>query len=69
MKEVYYKGRPYECQIAERDGKRQFHLFENGVKKYTVTENELDIKSVVSLILDSYYRNIRTAAPRSTVLS
>ncbi len=69
MKEVYYKGRPYSYRIEETEGRRQFHLYENGVLKYTVEENELDIKSIVSLILDSYYRNVRPEAHKSTVLS
>ncbi len=68
MKEVYYKGRPYDFKVVELNGKRHFDLYENGVKRHTVEENELDIKSVVSLILDSYYRNINPVAAKSTVL-
>ena len=62
MKEVYYKGRPYQYKVVTTQGKRQFELLENGEVKYSVDENELDVKSIVSLILDSYYRNVRSAS-------
>lgn len=68
MKEVYYKGKPYAYKVIELKGNRQYQLFENGDLKHSVDENELDIKSVVSLILDSYYKNIKPAV-KSTVLS
>ena len=68
MKEVFYKGLPYEYQVVELDGKRQFQLFKDGILKHSVEQGELDIKSIVSLILDSYYRNaqnrVTTAAAR-----
>lgn len=54
---VYYKGRPYQYNIVGLDGKRHFQLYENGVVQYTVEQGELDIRSIVSFILDSYYRN------------
>ncbi len=60
MKEVYYKGKPYQYKIVKTQGKRQFDLIENGEVKYSVDEHELDVKSIVSLILDSYYRNVKT---------
>lgn len=56
MKEVYYKGQPYQFKIVESTGKRQFHLFENGVLRHSVEQGELDIRSIVTFILDSYYR-------------
>jgi hypothetical protein len=68
MKEVYYKGKPYAYKVIELKGNRQYQLFESGVLKHSVDENELDIKSVVSLILDSYYKNVKPAL-KSTVLS
>jgi hypothetical protein len=55
MKEVYYKGQPYQYQIIELKGRRQYQLFKDGVLKHSVEQNELDIKSVVSIILDTYY--------------
>jgi hypothetical protein len=68
MKEVFYKGKPYQFKIAIQSGRREFHLFENGAVKHIVEENELDIKSIVSLILDAYYRNIKSAPEKSAVL-
>jgi hypothetical protein len=59
MKEVYYKGQPYEYQVIELQGKRQFQLFQNGVLMHSVEQSELDIKSIVSLILEAYYRNTK----------
>ena len=55
MKEVYYKGQPYQCRIIELKGKRQFQLYKNEVLMHSVEQSELDIKSIVSLILDAYY--------------
>ena len=57
MKEVYYKGIPYEYQVIELKGKRHFQLFQDGKLMHAVDQSELDIKSIVSLILDSYYKN------------
>lgn len=57
MKEVYYKGQPYQYKIVDLGGKRQFQLYENGILKHSVEQGELDIRSIVSFILDSYYRN------------
>jgi hypothetical protein len=56
MKEVYYKGQPYQYKVIESGGKRHFQLYENGVLKHSVEQGELDIRSIVSFILDSYYR-------------
>jgi len=56
MKEVYYKGQPYQYKIVELGGKRHFQLYEDGSVKYSVEQGELDIRSIVSFILDSYYR-------------
>lgn len=60
MKEVYYKGQPYQYKIVDVGGKRQFQLYENGILKHSVEQGELDIRSIVSFILDSYYRNAAT---------
>jgi len=57
MKEVYYKGLPYEYKIMDVGGKRHFQLYSEGVLKHSVEQGELDIRSIVSFILDSYYRN------------
>lgn len=58
MKEVvYYKGQPYQYKVVDFGGKRHFQLYEEGVLKHSVEQGELDIRSIVSFILDSYYRN------------
>ncbi len=67
MKEVYYKGKPYQHAVVEVNGKRLFHLFEDGDLKHTVEENELDVRTIVSLILDAYYKNVRTASPSAAI--
>jgi hypothetical protein len=66
MKEVYYKGQPYQYKIIDAGGKRNFQLYENGVLKHSVDQGELDIRSIVTFILDSYYRS--AAAQRSGTL-
>lgn len=58
MKEVYYKGQPYQYKIIELGGKRHFHLYQNGLLKHSVEQGDLDIRSIVSFILDSYYQNV-----------
>lgn len=68
MKEVYFKGKAYTYKMIDSRGKRQYQLFDNGSVVNTVDENELDIRSIVSLILDSYYKNVKPAV-RSSVLS
>lgn len=68
MKEVYYKGKAYAYKLIDFKGKRQYQLIENGTTVTTVDENELDIRSVVTLILESYYKNVKPAV-RSSVLS
>ena len=56
MKEVYYKGQPYQFKIVDLAGKRHFHLYDQGILKHSVEQGELDIRSIVSFILDSYYQ-------------
>jgi hypothetical protein len=65
MKEVYYKGLPYQFEVLDVSGKRQFQLYKDGVLVHSVEQSELDIKSIVSLILDSYYRNTPTRVQRN----
>ena len=60
MKEVYYKGQPYAYKVTEMEGKRHFQLYKNETLKPSVEQGELDIKSIVSFILDTYYRNTQT---------
>ena len=61
MKEVYFKGQPYQYKISESGGKRHFQLFQDGMLKHSIEQGELDIRSIVSFILDSYYRNTPSA--------
>lgn len=58
MKTVYYKGNPYSFKTTEVAGKRKYSLYEKDVLKHFVEEEDLDKKSLVSLILDSYYRQL-----------
>jgi hypothetical protein len=67
MKEVYYKGEAYQYEVIDLKGKRMFQLFRDGVLKHSVEQCELDIKSIVSLILDSYYRTTKQPVQRTSV--
>jgi hypothetical protein len=67
MKQVYYKGQPYDYKTAEINGKRHFQLFQDGQLMHSVEQCELDIKSIVSFILDAYYRNSPGAMQTSAV--
>jgi hypothetical protein len=62
MKQVYYKGQPYEYEVVNLRGKRQFKLYKDGALMHSVEQAELDIKSLVSLILEAYYKNSKTPA-------
>lgn len=55
MKKLYYRGQPYDFEISELLGKRYFVLYKNGEVVQYVKEDELDIRSRVSMILDAYY--------------
>jgi hypothetical protein len=66
MKQVYYKGQPYDYKTVEINGKRHFQLFQDGHMMTSVEQCELDIKSIVSFILDAYYRNSPTSMEAST---
>ena len=57
MKEVYYKGQPYQYKVVESGGKRYFHLYEKDILRHSVDQGDLDIRSIVTFILDSYYQN------------
>lgn len=67
MKEVYYKGQPYQYRIIESGGKRHFQLYENEVLRHSVDQGDLDIRSIVSFILDSYYKTAPAKLTRSVV--
>ena len=62
MKKLYYRGQPYDFEVSELMGKRFFVLYKNGEVVQYVKEDELDIRSRVSMILDAYY-----GAPQATL--
>lgn len=68
MKTLYYRGQPYDFEVAELMGKRFFVLYKNGEVVQYVKEDELDIRSRVSMILDAYY-NVPESNIQSNVLS
>ena len=62
MKKLYYRGQAYDFEVAELMGKRFFVLYKNGEVVQYVKEDEVDIRSRVSMILDDYYK-----APQSSL--
>jgi hypothetical protein len=67
MKKLYYRGHPYDFETSELSGKRFFVLYRNGEVVQYVKEDELDIRSRVSMILDEYY-NVPQASGQTQVL-
>jgi len=66
MKRVYFKGQPYEFRTSgDIVGKRQFALYKNGVLTHFVQEEDLDKRSLVSMVLDAYYNSIMDEQPSS----
>lgn len=61
MKKVYYKGVPYEYKAVDIGDKCQYSLYQNGLLMHFVEEEELDKRSMVSMVLESYYNSIRSA--------
>lgn len=62
MKKLYYRGHAYDFEIAELMGNRFFVLYKDNEVVQYVKEDELDIRSRVSMILDAYYK-----APQSSL--
>jgi hypothetical protein len=56
MKKLYYRGQAFDYEVAELMGKRFFVLYKNGEVVQYVKEDEVDIRSRVSMILDDYYK-------------
>jgi hypothetical protein len=56
MKKLYYRGQAFDYEIAELMGNRFFVLYKNGEVVQYVKEDEVDIRSRVSMILDDYYK-------------
>jgi len=61
---VFYNGRPYEFKtIASPDGKRHFSLYRNGVLAHFVTEDELDKRWPLTILLDQYFGEVKIVSP------
>jgi len=64
MKKVYFRGQAYDYRTSgEIVGKRQFALYKGGVLTHFVEEEDLDKKSIVSMVLDAYYASIMNEQP------
>ncbi len=68
MKKLYYRGQPFDFEVSELMGKRYFVLYKDGEVVQYVKEDEVDIRSRVSMILDAYYQVPRTEV-RNSILS
>lgn len=68
MNKVYYRGMAYDYEIAELAGNRVFALYKDGQLLSFVKDEELDIRSRVSWILDAYY-NTSKSSLQSEVLN
>jgi hypothetical protein len=67
MNKLYYRGKAYDFRQNTLADGRVFTLLNEGQPVCNVREEELDIRSRVSLILDAYYTTVRPSAS-STVL-
>lgn len=56
MKKLYFRGQPYDFEVSELMGQRYFVLYKDGEVIQYVKEDDLDIRSRVSMILDEYYQ-------------
>ena len=65
MKKLYYRGQAYDFETSDLMGKRYFVLYKNGEAIQHIKEDELDIRSRVSLILDAYYRTPQSSMQTS----
>ena len=63
---VYYKGTPYEYKVSRVGDKRMFSLFTRGILQHFLDEDELDKKSVVSNILDGYFKAGTSASTKAS---
>ncbi|HYF69837.1 MAG TPA: hypothetical protein VD884_16955 [Ohtaekwangia sp.] len=68
MNKVYYRGMAYDYEIAELAGNRVFALYKDGQLLRFVKDEDLDIRSRVSWILDAYY-NTSKSSLQSEVLN
>ena len=61
MNKLYFRGIAYDFEVIESNNERAFALLKDGVQFRVVTEEELDIRSRVSLILDAYYSTAQSS--------
>jgi hypothetical protein len=68
MKKIFYKGVPYESLVVDLEGERKYALYQNDQFMHFVDEEEVDTRSRVSMILDAYYKTIRSSEKKLCVL-
>jgi hypothetical protein len=61
MNKLYYRGKAYDYRKVVVGGERVYALLSDGQTVEHVKEEQLDIRSRVSLILDAYYTSSRTS--------
>jgi hypothetical protein len=62
-RKVYFKGVPFDYRAVDIAGKLHYILYQNGIVEHVLPQEELDKRSLVSMILDRYY-----SAPRSSAM-
>ena len=67
MNKLYYRGNAYDFTSSEVNAKRSYTLFQDGKPVYQISEDELDIRSRVSLILDAYYTSLKQPRNRNVL--
>jgi hypothetical protein len=60
MNKLYFRGIAYDFEVTESNNERAFALYKDGELFRIVNEEELDIRSRVSLILDAYYSTVQS---------
>lgn len=64
MRRVFYNGRPYEFTLTTTEGGgRYFSLYKKGVLVHFVTEEELDNRWPLTIMLDNYLQEMKMALP------
>ncbi len=69
MKNVYYRGHAYEFEEIDMLGQRLFVLYKEGEVEHYIKEDELDIRSRVTRILDAYYATPNTSIRMERMVS
>ena len=63
-KRVFYNGRPFEYTVTTTDdGKRHYSLFKKGVLAHFVSEDQLDNRWPLTIMLDNYITEVKLAIP------